>query len=335
MFKIIKKPQKKSQQISQKMSLKLFFLLFSLYFPVILSHDHPIMGILTLPSTASPAYPSTEFSYFGAGYVKFLESAGIRVIPIPYDTPEGELEQIFSKINGILLPGGGSSLYVDEAQMLGFSNLTLTSHFLLELAIKANLQGDYFPVWGTCLGLEMLFLDVTSDSKALDVFNSTNHHGNLLFLNKKSRVFHGIDENLKLYAETEAPAYFYHTYGKNYEKFMKNQLLRDFFEVNTVSQDLDGVWFVSSAEAKHFPIYVSQFHPEMNIFEWKSEDHVNHSPESIRFSQFLANFIGKEARKNRHRFENREEEEKFLIYNYNPVQVEEFYEQVYFFRNRQ
>ena len=97
---------------------------------------------------------------------------------------------------------------------------------------------------------------------------------------------------------------------------------------------MDGVWFVSSAEGIQFPIYISQFHPEMNIFEWKTEDNVNHETESILFSQHFANFIGKEVRKNNHRFKNQQEEEQYLIYNYNPVQVQDFYEQVYFFKNR-
>lgn len=312
----------------------LMLFIFSLMINFLSATDRPIMGIMTLPSTASPLYPEDKYSYFGAGYVKFLEMAGVRVVPIPYDLPADEIENIFSKINGILLPGGGPSLWVDEDKMLGFSNMTLTSHFLLELAIKANLNGDYFPIWGTCLGLEMIILDVASDPKAMDIFNSENHHGNLLFLNRNSRVFEGMSENLKLYAESEAPAYFYHRYGKRYDRFVLDERLSSFFNINSVSQDLDGTWFVSSAEAKKFPIYVSQFHPEMNIFEWKTKDNVNHDPESIEFSQFIANFIAKEARKNNHRFENSQEEEKYLIYNHNPVKVEDFYEQVYFFKNK-
>ena len=310
----------------------IFCLLFVIV--IISAHDRPIMGIMSIPSTASASYPIDQYSYFGAGYVKFLEMAGIRVVPIPYDTPYDEIEVLFSKINGILIPGGGPSLWVDEDRMLGFSNMTLTSKFLLELAIKSNLNGDYFPIWGTCLGLEMLILDVTSDPKAMDIFNSENHHGNVLFLNKKSRVFEGMAEDLKLYAETEAPAFFFHKYGKRYDKFVVDQRLTDFFEVNAVSQDLDGVWFISSAEGKKFPIYISQFHPEMNVFEWKKEDNVNHEKEAIEFSQHIANFIAKEARKSEHKFSNQEEEDKYLIYGYNPVQVPDFYEQVYFFKNR-
>jgi len=308
------------------------FFLFSL--PFIWAHDRPIVGLMSIPSTASADYPIDQYSYFGAGYVKFLEMAGIRVVPIPYDLPAQEIEDLFNKINGILIPGGGPSLWVDEDRMLGFSNMTLTSKFLLELAIKANLNGDYFPIWGTCLGLEMLILDVASDPTTMDIFNSENHHGNVLFLNKNSKVFEGMPEDLKLYAETEAPAFFFHKYGKRYDKFVLDKRLTEFFEVNAVSQDLDGLWFVSSAEGKKFPIYVSQFHPEMNLFEWKKEDNVNHERESIEFSQYIANFIGREVRKNEHRFESQEDEDKYLIYNYNPVQVEDFYEQVYFFKNR-
>lgn len=326
-YKIFKK-------INKLIFKKMLQITLLLVLPFVFSHNRPIMGLMTLPSTASLLYPEDQYSYFGAGYVKFLEMAGIRVVPIPYDTDPVEIEKLFHKINGILIPGGSPSLWVDEEKMLGFSNMTLTSKYLLELVIKANLNGDYFPIWGTCLGLEMLILDITGDSKTLDIFNSENHHGNLLIINEKSRVFEGMSEELKLYSETGFPAYFSHKYGKQYNKFVLDEVLTDFFEINAVSKDLNGVWFVSSAEGKKFPIYISQFHPEMNPFEWKTEDNVNHSAESIAFTEHIANFIAREARKNDHKFVNEEEEEKYLIYNYNPVKIQEFYEQVYFFENR-
>ena len=40
--------------------------------------------------------------------VKWLESAGAASIPIPYDSDEDLVNEIFSQINGILFPGGSS-----------------------------------------------------------------------------------------------------------------------------------------------------------------------------------------------------------------------------------
>lgn len=314
-------------------SLIITISLFFFIFPIFAINDRPIIGILTIPSTADPKYPPSEYSYFGASYVKFIESAGARVIPIHYDQDFDSLKKQFLQINGLLFPGGGSNLFIDESKMEGFANVTLASKYLIELAIEANKNGDYFPVWGTCLGLEMIVMDIAEDSQSLDTFNSENHHTNLVFVNDNSRVFQNLPETLKSYAMLHKPGFFYHKYGKQYDRFLENSRLNSFFKVNTVSQDLDGVWFVSSAEAREFPIYFSQFHPEISIFEWKKEDNANHSRESIAISKFLANFIVNEARKNNHKFINEKDEENSLIYNYNPEKVKDFYEQVYFFKN--
>lgn len=41
----------------------------------------PVIGILSMPSTYDE-YPSSKYSYFGASYVKYLESAGSIVVPV-------------------------------------------------------------------------------------------------------------------------------------------------------------------------------------------------------------------------------------------------------------
>ena len=43
-------------------------------------------------------------------YVKWLEAAGLRVAPIPYDLPEAEQRALFEGVNGLLFTGGGASL---------------------------------------------------------------------------------------------------------------------------------------------------------------------------------------------------------------------------------
>ena len=41
--------------------------------------------------------------------------------------------------------------------------------------------------------------------------------------------------------------------------FLENEKLRDFFDILTVSTDKNGQTFISSIEAKEYPIYASQF----------------------------------------------------------------------------
>lgn len=58
-------------------------------------NDKPVIGVLTQPSLWSTIYPSEDYSYIAASYVKFLESSGARVVPIKYDLPTQNLTRLF------------------------------------------------------------------------------------------------------------------------------------------------------------------------------------------------------------------------------------------------
>jgi len=48
-------------------------------------NTRPIIGILTQPSSWPTMYDPEEYSYIATSYVRYLESAGARVVPIKYD----------------------------------------------------------------------------------------------------------------------------------------------------------------------------------------------------------------------------------------------------------
>ena len=47
------------------------------------------------------------------------------------------------------------------------------------------------------------------------------------------------------------------------------QGLGSFWDVLGTNEDAKGVTFVSLAEAKAFPFFAAQFHPEKNAYEWE------------------------------------------------------------------
>lgn len=102
------------------------------------AHDRPTVGILT------QQYDTTH-SYIAASYVKFVEGAGARAVPLFYERwDQGTLRKVLSSVNGVLLPGGGaefSGVYWDALQ-------TIFDH-----ATRANEDGVHYPIWGTCLGV--------------------------------------------------------------------------------------------------------------------------------------------------------------------------------------
>lgn len=89
-----------------------FFKLFSI-----------VIGIL-----AQPDEQDLKLSYIAASYVKYIESAGGRVVPIDYRWSFDKLRDIFNKVNGILLPGGG-------APLTNTSRCVVCVHFFLELNV--------------------------------------------------------------------------------------------------------------------------------------------------------------------------------------------------------
>nr|XP_060467485.1 gamma-glutamyl hydrolase [Panthera onca] len=72
------------------------------------SSEKPIIGVLM--QTCSKEMKSLGKYYIAASYVKYLESAGARVVPIRPDLTKEEYERLFRSINGILFPGGSANL---------------------------------------------------------------------------------------------------------------------------------------------------------------------------------------------------------------------------------
>ncbi|KAG9347971.1 hypothetical protein JZ751_003990 [Albula glossodonta] len=64
----------------------------------------------------------------------------------------------------VLFPGGGVSIVS--------SGYAKAAKIFYELAIKANFNGDYFPIWGTCLGFEALTY-LTSGKVLLSATNTS------------------------------------------------------------------------------------------------------------------------------------------------------------------
>ena len=68
----------------------------------------PVIGILTVPISMGGKNVTTStaaYSYVGSAYARWLEMAGARVVPIPYDATPAELTAQFAKVNGVLFTG--------------------------------------------------------------------------------------------------------------------------------------------------------------------------------------------------------------------------------------
>lgn len=224
------------------------------------SNDWPIIGVFTQPSTSTAGNCNGKCVYLAASYVKYLESAGARVVPIDYYATNSELDTIFNSVNGIFFPGGGSA-FPPSAQ------------YIFDKVVAANDAGDHFPMWGTCMGFQWLMIAASRNPNILDPPTGTMDSENLSIpldftsAAASSRLFSGADPRIVEILRTENVTLNNHHYGIFPEHFHSTPSLESFYSVLSTNRDRQGVEFVSTVEAYKYPIYGSQWHPEKNTYE--------------------------------------------------------------------
>ena len=97
----------------------------------------PVIGVFAQTSQdIENRFPKEMgYSYIPASYTKWVEAAGGRAVPIPYNLKtQEELDEILESINGVLMPGGDASLWADEETKKAFSNMTIVGKRIYEKA---------------------------------------------------------------------------------------------------------------------------------------------------------------------------------------------------------
>ena len=271
--------------------------------------NKPAIGILAQRCHDCPGY-----SYVAAGFVKWVEAAGGRPVPIRYYSSDAELKRLFNSVNGLIFPGGLTDLWMD-------SPYVVAARKLWTWAREANDAGDPFPIHGTCLGFQLLHIleaNVSFTELLVDT-DSVAHPSTLEFTDAAadSTMFGSMDADLV--AALGDPAHNIslenHMFGLPPANYDVWPVLRDTFHMLTTAKDRNGVEYVSSAEHKRYPFFATQWHPEKPPFEFGMTE-VPHSLSAIRVSQHLANAFVDTARKSGHDFASPEEELDDLIYNY-------------------
>jgi gamma-glutamyl hydrolase len=269
-------------------------------------NNRPILGILA-EDTHSP-YGST---YIPVNYVKFLQQAGARVVPIRGNQSLDYYRTIVNFTNGALIPGGGVNFAT--------SVIGRTAKIVYNLALELNKKGDYYPIWGTCMGFQLLCY-LTEGVNLLKPTDTDNITWPLYFTpeSKASRMFGSAPPEILRILATENVTQNQHQYSILTSDF-ESSTLSTFYQKLSTNKDRKGTEFISSIEAKDYPIYGVQWHPEKNNFNWNPNYTINHNANAVRVGQYMANFFVSEARKSGHKFPNVEAEAVNLIQNYKLV----------------
>ncbi|XP_076272744.1 gamma-glutamyl hydrolase A-like isoform X1 [Rhynchophorus ferrugineus] len=295
-------------------------------------NDGPIVGILSQETYIINKYfPDRKYdSFIQASYVKFLESAGARIIPIWIGQTEEYYRRVINYTNGVMFPGGGT--YFNETGGYGEA----ATH-LYRIALEQNNKGTYYPIWGICLGMQALMYAALNGTEDIRVDCSSNNRVealNFTLDQSTSRLFAQAPADIMEILRNEKVTYNQHRYCLTQEVLSDKNMLDD-WRILSTNQDENGLEFISSFEHKKVPFYGIQFHPEKNMFEF-GRTSIPHSANSIRSSQYFANYFVNECRKNTNKFPNDEIESSSLIFNFNPeyIRNQSSITQIYVFLRR-
>jgi gamma-glutamyl hydrolase len=313
----------------------IFWILLSCVNIAYCANDYPIIGIFTQPSTSNEGNCGGNCLYLASSYVKFIESAGGRVVPINYYANSTTLDYFLGKLNGILFPGGGSQ----------FPN---SAQYVYDKVIEINKNGQYFPLLGICMGFQWLLISQTSNQNILDPksgqFDSYNYSIPLDFIisnpTNSTKLFKYAGQYIIDILSNENVTMNNHHYGIFTEHFNSESKLNNFFKLISTNLDRKSNNFVSTIESFDYPIYGLQWHPEKNIFEFGNDngypnEAIVHTSNSIKISQYIANYFVNQTKINSNSFgndqNNKPNESKYLIENWFDYKTTGSFMQTYFF----
>jgi hypothetical protein len=216
---------------------------------------------------------------------RWLEAAGIRVVPMVWDSPVHEKLDMLSQVNGVqllqecckgvislliasvsigvLLPGGD----LDHFSKV-LDAYFVEAKFLYKYALQQNEKGDEFFMWGTCQGFQMLCACAADSLSVVEPgFQDTACVMMPLNFTKEA-------ETSRMFGTTVTPAHILealksypstlnvHRFGVTPATFRTNANISTELVMLSTNVDGKGREFVSTMEHRSANIFGVQWHPE-------------------------------------------------------------------------
>jgi len=287
-------------------------LLCALLFCCSFAKKHNAVGILTKPVKESD--PS-KGSFVGATIVRYLQEQGLYVVPIRYDMDSMSLSKLLPNLAGALFTGGGTELvpgtpYFDTAKAV------------YDYAISEGDQGRPFPLFGVCLGYELISILTANDTKVLDTgFDAYDYALPLQFTAEAntSTMFGKAPAQLMNALSQQSITLNDHECGVTPSTFANNAKLKKMFKVLSTNTDRKGKLFVSTIEARdtaRYPIFATQWHPECSSWLCFSNYEDFNDIDGLEAALWVMRPFAQAARNNKNAFPSSKELFKARIDNY-------------------
>lgn len=206
-----------------------------------------MIGIIALPKKDSIheyVHPTNYVTWIG-------QFAKTKIIP--YNISYSSLMTILPTLRGMVFIGGGieKKSYTDVQRNTYIKTLFDAYTWIKEY----NDRGHYYPLWGTCLGFEMMLM-FEKHVPLQSLFHSMTHHvqninSPITFTNvRHSRLKSWFPLSLRKQMELHLCAVHHHQFGFDIQRQQK---------IIIVSTERD---YVNMIEYKDYPFYGVQFHPE-------------------------------------------------------------------------
>ena len=189
---------------------------------------------------------------YPTNYVNWVRMSGANPVIIPYDVPSIQLYTHLHEVNGLVFTGG--DIETAKYTKKEYTTYIKTIQKCIHKAKEYNEDGVYFPLWGICLGFELMIL--LEQNKSIDtLFQDIEPYE---YYGESTLQFTQIPNLIRSYfTPTEIKQFkktrcVIHRHNYGFKKKMYPFLV-------TVAVDRG---YISMVEFKEYPFFGCQFHVE-------------------------------------------------------------------------
>ena len=274
---------------------------------IIEHHKKPVIGMYGLVEPISDYEKYTKEAIDG-GFVRWLEASGAEVVVIHIWYTHEQIISLLNQINGVLFSAGPRRPLKYDAPW------ELKAKYIFDYA-----KNNGIPIWGTCLGMQMITKFMADDNKPLDKYDNIGlKKVELTNLAKESNLLSLFKEKDYDNLNNSETSFHIHKHGISPESFYSNKNLVENYDIIGYGYDKNGKKFVNIIESKKglkHKIFGTQFHPEKNPFERANWFKEKNPMDALRRSQLIIMKFIEETRNNGNNFINDDEKSKYTFIN--------------------